>query len=192
MEAEPPGDFVVRRHAEHFDHDFVPDGRGNPYPGELPEPMNPFDDPNAYAAEEENDDPVADNMQQRIHERYIRRGIHAAQGLGLLPRQPAWVGQAIEAGRIAGGLAGYGPEAAALAEMVTPERVAVVGGAIKFFRWIYDQGVMQRNVAAQQRLAALAAKYPRVLGRTNFASAGNAPLSQSFAQRLPWRYLQAV
>jgi len=202
MEGEPPADFVnefgfprahgYRGDAERYDHDFIPDGRGNPHPGALPEPMNPFDDPNADAAEEENDDPVADNLQQRIRDRYFRRGIQAAQALGVLPRQPGWVNPALEGVRIAGGLAGYGPEAAALAEMATPERIATVLGSINFFRWIYNQGVMQRNVAAQQRVAALAAKYPRVLGRTNFASAGNASFRQSFAQRLPWRYLQAV
>jgi len=201
VQGEPPADVVFGHRDEYA---WERDPMGNPempdqlHPGfrrrdlqengGLPEPMNPLDDPNADAAEEEVEEEYLANMQQRIRQNAIRRGIRAAQQVGILPRDPAWLGPAVAGVNAIGDYAGY-PNVRDLTEYATPANVAVTSGAVSFFRWIYDQGVKQRNIAQQQKVLALAAKYPRVLGRTNFASPGNAQVCQNSSQCLPWRYL---
>jgi len=77
--------------------------------------------------------------------------------------------------QLAAGLAGYGPQ---VAEFVGSRNFPFYSaGAVLAYRgwnWMMAQAKMQRDVAAQRKLEAIALKYPRVTGRSNFASPGNA------------------
>lgn len=111
--------------------------------------------------------------------RYIIPGsqAHAIGNLGqgaamFLPQVPRPV---VAGARLAANLVGYGPEVANfVSQPAFPLYSAAAMGAVYGFHKLYQAAKAHRDAAALKKLEAIAKKYPRVLGRTNFASPGNA------------------
>jgi len=99
--------------------------------------------------------------------RYLANGARA-----FLPQVPRAV---VGGAQLAAGLGGFGPQ---VAEFVGSRNFPFysAGAMLAYhgWNWMMAQAKMQRDVAAQRKLEAIALKYPRVTGRTNFASTGNA------------------
>jgi len=103
----------------------------------------------------------------------VRRLPQLARIMGY--RDHPWVDMARNAAPIIGALAGYPEIGEAVRAPFMPVYTAAASAAIYGFQKLYAAAKMRRDVDAQHKLAAIAAKYPRILGRTNFASPGNAP-----------------
>jgi len=103
----------------------------------------------------------------------VRRIPQVARLMGY--RDHPWVSIARNAAPIIGAIAGRPEIGEFAAAPFAPLYAMGVSGAIYAFQRLLAAARERRDVDAQMKLAAIAAKYPRIVGRTNFASSGNAP-----------------